>query len=223
MTSQELYYDFHLLLNKSNEQKSVNIEKGNFVRLYNREAQRWLSDYIEKNNISDNILTINDLIVRDYDLEEVGSNTEQTVYKIPENYFSLIHGDFYSIVDANKCKGIIYNQVAKPNDLNALKDDKFSTPSFHWERGLAKVSDNEIVVFKNNFDIISSFISYYKNISEIDIQGYERLDGKTSEDKNPQESDYICQMILDRVVLEVQRQQENQIGFQVSKERDRQY
>ena len=160
MTVQELYYDFHLLLNKSNEQKSINIEKGNFVRLYNRESQRWLSDFIEKNNNSDNYLTINELIVRDYELTEVSSDEDSSVYSIPTDYFSLIHGDFYSIVEFSDCKGIIYNNVFKPNDLNAAKEDKFTAPSFHWERGLAKISNDEVVVYKNKFSIINTFLSY---------------------------------------------------------------
>lgn len=223
MTTRELYYDFHLLLNKSNEQKTINIEEGNFVRLYNREALRWLSDFIENNNNSDNILTINELVVRDFELEEIENNLDSKVYNAPSDYFNLIHGDFYSIVEYKNCKSLIYNYVVKPDDTNTSKEDKFTRPSFYWERGLAKVTNNEIVVYKNDFEILRTHISYYKTPREIDIQGYQRLDGKMSTDINPDTSDYACQQILDRVVLEVQREFENQIGFQVSKERERKY
>ena len=82
MTAQELYYDFHLLLNKNNELKDINIEAPNFVRLYNREAERWLADYIKNNNNSDKFINLDYFIKSDHYLERVSSTPTQDIYKL---------------------------------------------------------------------------------------------------------------------------------------------
>lgn len=223
MTAQELYYDFHLLLNKNNELKDINIEAPNFVRLYNREAERWLADYIERNNSSDNNLILDYFLVPDYILTRTSSTSTQDIYSLPENCFSVIEGDFRSVVVGGGCTGVIYNTVSKSQQVNPLLANKFSAPSLSWERGLAKITNAGIIVYKNGFDITSTIISYYKIPEKIDLEGYTGFDGVLSSNIDPKYSDYIAQQILDKVVTEVQREFENSAGFQLSQQRERSF
>lgn len=223
MTVDELYYSFHLLLNKNAESKSINIAKENFVILYNRESLRWLSDFIEKNTKNDNLLSINELIVLGHELEAIENHTDAIVYKLPEDYFNLLPGDFKSIVKHNDCSGVIYNRVLKPNEINIVLQNSGLKPSFHWERGIGQVFDNKVKVFITDFKIQSTFISYFKIPDQIDMEGYITFENKDSENKNSNNSEYIQNQILDYVVTEVQRQFENKIGFELSKERQREF
>lgn len=223
MTAQELYYDFHLLLNKNNELKNINIEAANFVRLYNREAERWLADYIKNNNNSDKFLNLDFFIIADFNLERISSTLTEDIYKLPEDCFVIIEGDFRSEVSGQGCTGIVYNHIPKTQDVNSLLANKTTAPSLHWERGLAKLSQEGLIVFKNNFEILKTTVSYYKKVPKIDLEGYTDFSGNLSSNIDPGYSDYISQQILDRVITEVQREFENSVGFQLSQERQRSF
>lgn len=220
MTSLELYYEFSSLVNKNSERENINISKGNFVKLYNRERLKWLYDYIDKFNSSDNIQSISELFIKDYELSKNAINNNYVSYDVPKDLFSLIHGNNYSIVEKNDCKGIIYNYFRKPNDLNVSLKHKYTRPSFQWERGLGEITEKGIIVYFDDFLISKSYVSYYKEPTKIDIEGYIDVEGEYSKTINPTESQWIVERILDKTVTEVQREFENQIGFQVSKERE---
>jgi len=211
----ELYYEFSLLLNKNNQNKNVNIEKHNFVYLYNREALRWLNEYLNTNNNSDNVFIISELLVKDLELKRIENTNEYSVYEIPEDLAYLLPAESKSYV--GNC--ILYNYIKKPN-VNIYLEDKFTKPSLAWERGLGELVDRGIIIYKNNFEINKTVITYYRTPKKIDMQGYKHYDGKESSDINPDVSSYISSEIINRVVTEINREFEDQFGFQVSKERE---
>ena len=211
----ELYYEFSLLLNKNNQNKNVNIEKHNFVYLYNRESLRWLNDYITNNNNSDNVFIISELLVKDLELTRIENNKEYSVYETPLDLYTILPAESKSYV--GKC--ILYNYIKKPN-VNIYLEDKFTKPSLAWERGLGEIVDRGVIIYKDNFEIDKTVISYYKNPGKIDMQGYKHYDGRESEDINPDVSEYISGEIINRVVTEINREFEDQFGFQTSKERE---
>jgi hypothetical protein len=211
----ELYYEFSLLLNKNNQNKNVNIEKHNFVYLYNRESSRWLNDYITNNNNSDNVFIISELLVKDLELTRIENNKEYSVYEIPLDLYTILPAESKSYV--GKC--ILYNYIKKPN-VNIYLEDKFTKPSLAWERGLGELVDRGVIIYKDNFEIDKTVISYYKTPRKIDMQGYKHYDGRESEDIDPDVSEYISSEIINRVVTEINREFENQFGFQASKERE---
>lgn len=211
----ELYYEFSLLVNKNNQNKNVNIEKHNFVYLYNREALRWLNEYINVNSGSDNTFVISDLLVKDFEVDRIENTESYSVYKIPENLYYLLPAESKSYV--GKC--VLYNYIKKPN-VNIYLEDKFIKPSLAWERGLGELVEKGIIIYKDNFEINKTVISYYREPVKIDMKGYTHFDGTESQDVNPDVSDYISSEIINRVVTEVNREFENQLGFQISKERE---
>jgi hypothetical protein len=219
MLVNQAYYELNLLVNKSSERKNIQIGKDNFVLLFNRESQRWLAEFIEKNLNSDNILTIGELLVHEKKLEKLSTKTNHVHYKLPDDYFQLLAGNSYSKVKKDSCEGIVYNYFKKPNDLNIQIEDKFLQPSFEWERGLGEIFSEGISIYKTNFDIIDTYISYYKNVPEIDMEGYIKFDGSMSKDIHPQISDYLVGQILDRVAIEILREFNDQVGFQLGQTR----
>jgi hypothetical protein len=219
MTAEQLYYTLSLLVNKNNENAEIYIEKENFVLLYNREMPRWLSDYIEKNNSTDLLDNLEELVIREHHLLEVESTSDKTVYKLPEDYFSVIMGDFRSKTNC----GVIYNWLSKNNDINTALEDKTTRPSAAWERGLASIGGKHIVVYKSGFEITDTTISYYRKPREIDLLGYVTLDNKQSQNIDPDIDDYLCNQILDRVATEIKREWPNSSEFQLAQTRERGY
>lgn len=223
MTASELYYNFHILINQNNEQKNLNVEKANFVAMYNRESERFLSDYIERNNSSDNILYINGLINRDVTLQRRTADSNKVVYRTPADMFFMIHRSLISTVNTGSCTGIVYNHLFKPEEANARLEDAFTKPSFAWERGLAKLEQDQIVVYQDGFTIENTTMSYYRKPVKIDLEGYINFQGVKSSNIDPDTPDYISHQILDKMAKEYMGQIENQIGYQISSARERQY
>jgi hypothetical protein len=219
MSIKEAFYHFSLLLNKNSERKNINIEPENFVLLYNRESKRWLAEFIEKNNSSDNIHTIAELRVDNFKLTKNLTNSNFVSYNYPDDYFSILSGNSYSVVKKGNCVDKIYNYFKKPNDFNIQTEDKFTRPSFEWERGLGETYQNGITIFKTDFEILDTYISYYRQPLEIDSEGYIKIDGSNSKNINPDLSDYLVGQIIDRIVVEVNREFENQVAYQLSETR----
>jgi hypothetical protein len=219
MTSEKLYYTLSLLVNKNNENSEITIERENFVLLYNREALRWLADYIELNNSTDNIANVGKLVVKDKELVKTSSPDNRIVYSVPGDYFIPVHGDFRS---QTSC-GVIYNWVFKPNDVNTALEDKMTRPSVAWERGVASISEDAINVYRDGFDVVSTTMSYYRKPREIDLVGYINLEGESSINIDPDLNDYLCNQILDRVATEIKREWPSGSEFQIAQTRERGY
>jgi len=219
MSVKELYYQFQLLLNKNNEKQNINIDRGNFVILYNREAVRCLNAYVDKNNSTDDIFNVFEFVVSDKELQKNRTTDNYIEYEVPDDMFNLIAGKSYSVVTQGKCKGIVRNNFKKIGNSNINLEDSFTKPSFDWERGIGELDGTSIKIYKEDFNIEKSYISYYKTPDYIDIEGYKRIDGNDSTNIDPAYSDWFCGVVLDAVVKEVQREYQDQLGFQLSQDR----
>ena len=222
MTSAELYYQFHLLLNENANFKNVKISEGNFVILFNRSAEKWLLKVIEKWNNSDDIFNIQELLQFDKELkfDSISKNdkVEKYRYKLPSDFFSYI--DSHSFVSGNNCSIYLTNYLHKPKDIRAFINDDL--PSLDYEEGLCNITNDFLEVFAKDFTIDSTYLSYFKEIEKIDLEGYENLLGENSKTINPTLPKVYLEQILDMCVTEVQRGFKDQVGFQLSKEREMQ-
>ena len=72
----------------------------------------------------------------------------------------------------------------------------------------------------DNFEINKTLISYYRTPRKIDMQGYRHINGEESTDIHPDVTPYLSSEIINRVVTEINREFENQYGFQTSKDRE---
>jgi hypothetical protein len=215
MTLNDAYYEFSLLLNKNSERKDIQLDKLNYIVLYNRESLRWVSEFLERNNNSDNIFTLSQLLVNAKKLTKKQTNLDNEEYELPNDFFKLLAGNSYSNVKATKCneEGIVYNYFKKPNNWNIEIEDKFIRPSYAWERGLGEIYQNKIVIYKTDFDILNTFISYYKLPKKLNV--------KTPDYTEELElDDYTVGQINDRIVTEVYREFNNG-GYQLAATREK--
>ena len=212
MNIKDAHYEFSLLLNKNSERKDINIDLLNYIVLYNRESKRWLVEFIERNNSTDNILTLNEFLINKHKLDKLKTNVNSVEYSYPDDFFRILVGNSYSTVKNKSCTGIVYNYFKKPNDLNIQIEDKFTRPSIEWERGLGDLYKDKIVIYKTNFDIVDTFISYYKKPKTLDLNNPDLV-------SDLEMSDYLVSQINDRIVSEVYREFNNP-GFNLAKTRE---
>lgn len=219
MTSKELYYQFHLLLNENANFKNVKISEGNFVLIFNRCAERWLNTSIDLWMKDEDILNLQEFIQNDEKLDFYETVEKDSViqyrYKIPNDYFTFI--DSHSLVQKD-CSLYLTNYFVKPRDVRIYIADGF--PSLEYEEGLCNISNNFLIVYAKDFTISTTYLSYFKNPPKIDIEGYENLKGEKSKNIDSDISDVYLNQMLDMCVTEVQREFKDQFGFQVSKERE---
>lgn len=219
MNIKDAYYELSLLVNKNSERREINIDILNYLILFNRESKRWLSEFIEKNNNSDNILTIAELAVHDKKLVKKDSKDGNSYYDYPKDYFSILAGNSYSTVKGACGESKVWNYFKKPNNRNIQLEDKFIQPSYQWERGLGELYSDNIVVYTTDFSLIDTYISYYKQPPYFNPKEFT---GDSSNPKYNQEidlSDYLIGQINDRIATEVQREFLSQ-GYQVAKTRE---
>lgn len=215
MTSQELYYEFHLVFNKNASYQNVHVSKGNFVILFNRELLNWLNDYIDKNGSIRRIHGIQGLITVDEKLVYVGQSEKSVAYKLPNTFFDFI--DCSADVRSGSCTAHINNFLDNPKEAaHFIANYK---PSFKFEEGLCNIANEKVFVYKGDFEINQAYLSYYQKPKKIDIEGYERIDGTQSTNINSDLDEMYQSEVINRVVLEVMRQFENGNGFKLSQDR----
>lgn len=217
MTALELYYEFQLLLNKNASNVNINIEKENFVWLYNREARKWLAEYITKYSSNNSSQGIEGLLAVNKPLTIADTFTEYNRYYLPEDFFDFV--DSYSTALKDKCEGTVSNFLVKPKELRSNIDNSFSSPSFEYEESICNISEDKFLVYKREYEIKDTYLSYYKKVKPIDIEGYQKLDESWSTNKNDDLDEDLQSQIIDRVILEVMRQFENANGYKLSVDR----
>jgi hypothetical protein len=216
MTSEQLYLEFKILLNKNGRFTNVDYPKSNFVVLFNREQERWYSQTISKKKDSDDITDIQNLLVKK-ELEFSGASSNYNSYDLPSDWFQYALFQAYA---TNGCTKLINaRRVNKIKNLNEILTNEYSSPSFEWEETIYVINDNKVDVYFSDFSISSVIMYYYKKLTPIDLEGYITIEDKSSKTINSDLDDIYLRQILDRVVLEVQREVENQAGHQYSKER----
>ncbi len=217
MTSKELYYQFHLLLNRNAKFENVKVPIGNFVSLYNREKDRWLSAKIDTYNNSDDIIDLQSQYVNKHLLKQISKNSNYYEYQLPEDFFS--YSTSFSEASLGVCEGVVYNYIFKNKDKNNFLGDYIKEPSFEYEESLCNISEDKLIVYYKDYEIKQSYLSYYKRIEDIDIEGYVKINQELSIDKDQELDSFYQNQILDLVVTEVMREF-GDTKFQLAKERE---
>jgi hypothetical protein len=215
MSSEELYYEFSLILNKNYSQKNVNYDRGNFVKIYNRELLLWLNDFISKSNPTSDIQGIQGLATINEKLELENKNSQYYSYILPSKFHDFI--DCYSLCEKDGCEIRIPNEIEKPKLVQSALINY--SPSFEFEEGLCNIAAEKVIIYLGDFKINGAYLSYYNTPQQIDLEGYERIDGSMSVTIDS-DLDEVCQhQVINRTVTEVMRQFENGNGFNMSSTR----
>jgi hypothetical protein len=218
MKAQEIYKRFLLKLNKNDSHEGVNILPSHFILLFNTEAVRWLKEKLDSDD--DSLTDVSyDLLVTDVEFSAATAKklTDSIEIKLPDDFYR--HASSYSIVAQGKCAGKIFHFEKKPAGYTNIIADDYSKASYDYEEAPFIVAKKSMKIFFDDFEIKKVFLSYFKMPEAIDMAGYEKIDGSASSDVDCDLSPDNIDEILNRLVVEANRQFENADGFQFSKER----
>lgn len=215
-TSELTYFKFLQKINKNNTQYNTECDRPRFVLLINEAKHVWAKSSIKGDKGSVLIEHVQDL-VKDVVLTSPTPKEEYTEFDFKEEYYETIGG--FCQAKKGKCKQIIRLREVKNQDKQLLYFDSSNQPSFEYEWSYYTIQDNKIRIYKKDFNVLSATIEFYQLIPEFDIEGYTKIDGSSSTNIPFQLSDDHVDEIINVAALDFQRINENQLGFQVSKER----
>lgn len=216
MTSEKLYTEFKILLNKNGRFTNVDYPKSNFVILFNREQYRWYNQSLDKNKGNDAIINF-EYLITSKPLEFSDKTNIYYSYTLPDDWYRYA---LFQVYATNGCTKLINARpISNIKNLNEILTNEYSSPSFEWEETVFFINGGKVNVYYSGFEIDSVVMYYYKNLVDIDLDGYITIENKSSKNVDSTLEDEHLRQILDRVVLEVQREVENQAGYQYAKER----
>jgi hypothetical protein len=210
--AEQLYYETKLAVNDLST--DLQLTKANFVFLYNKQAEKWLKEKIEIGKKNNKINDAQFWLVDKANLTQHRKTQDTVEYNLPEAYFEFV--DSFSLAKNQTCSTEMYNYLIKPSNKGLLFDSVFDKPSFEWEEGLCYLTSNKLAVYYTDFELVKSYLSYYKKMDTLDLEGYTRFDGSPSHVKNVTYQKHIADEICDLVVREVHGMYRNQNGFQIS-------
>lgn len=218
MTSAEAYKELLLKVNKNDTNADIDISKGEFVLLYNRQKDIWLSEKIDTKQFIDDIQDLESIQVKHKSLTKIATKESYVTFELPANYFSYISS--YSKVSQQQCGGITLRHYPfKPKNENTLLENTNFEPDLEFEQTIVDLSEGKLFVYRKDFEIDKTFLNYYRTVGAIDIEGYRKLDGSFSINIDPDLPDKYTDEILNRCAKEIIRRYENPDGFALADER----
>lgn len=218
-TGLEAYKNFQLKLNKLDSGDNFDISKGEFVIIFNEQQVVWYQNRFRKKSSSFDINDVQAFVETDVKLTKVSTkNSRYTEFSIPTNYLDYIRS--YSICDKGICKArIVRNFQVKLTAADIIVMDDDNSPSFEYQETPLTIAGDKLQVYKSDFTIVNTFLTYYRYPADIDIAGYKHISGKDSTNIDPELRDDYVNEIINLCVLDVQRSTENGEGFQLSNNR----
>lgn len=218
MLAIEAYKRFLLKINKNDTNSDIDINKGEFVLLYNEQKDKWLKEKLASKQFDDGIEDLSEVQVKHFPLTQFQATEGYTTFNLPTDYFSYISS--YSRCSNNDCKGVIVRHfLMKSRNENMLLENANTEPSLEFEETVVDLSGNKLFVYQKDFTVDTTNLNYYKEVGAIDIAGYRKVDGTTSTDVHPDVSDATVDEILNRCAIEVIRRYESPEGFQLAQHR----
>jgi len=217
MSPNNIYIKFLQKVNKNYTNDNISVDKGRFILLYNEAQNKFIEWVLEKRN-EDDIRDIQNLVVTDKKLDINSAGDINDSFKLPKNYFSFINVNVKAT--KNKCKNTNINSFeVKGENLNELLNDFNNKPSFLFRETFYTFGNNNIIIYKDDFDISKVFMSYYRYPQSIDINGYIKIDGSTSTDVDSEFDDRITDRIISLCAKDFNSNNDNLERYQVDKDR----
>lgn len=208
MTPQEIYELFLTKINKNDTRANVKVDKGHFVLLFNQEKRAWLKDTLERTSPTLNSEQLEDLLVLDKKLRVEDRSKMKDDFFLPTDFFKS--NTAYSFTSKGKCtESPMVVWIIKPKDKDVYLQNEHLKPSFEYQETFGIVNSGKISIYKNDFNINEAFLTYYREPVDLDIEGYQKLDGSLSENVSLDLIKISIEQIIDRTVAEVLRIYEN--------------
>jgi len=219
MKANEIYKRFLLKINKNDTNEGINILPSLFVLMFNSEAQRWIGQKIDGNGDNIGLDNLDVLLETDIELVKGNKKDDWVEFKIPEDKDIHRHSHSFAFVKKGNCQTTIFYFEKKSLGLTATLADDFNKAQFDFEEAPFIITKGNIKAYVDGFEITKFLTSFYRFPKSIDIAGYTKIDGSSSEDIDCELHSSLIEEIINRLVLEVIRQYKDGESFQYSKDR----
>lgn len=194
MKIEEVYLRFVDIVNRNLTNNNVNVDKIRFIFLFNSAAIKYLSWVLEKRN-EDDIRQVAPFLILDSELKASDKQFQFNKYELPKDYFDLANVSVFA-TKGNCINQKLFTFEAKSENTEELLSDENNKPSFEYRETFYLTSSNNLIVYKDNFDIDSVVLAYYRYPKKVDIEGYFKENGSASVSIDPEFSDRAIEKIL---------------------------
>jgi len=194
MTTEALYYQTKLQANRLGIGVGVNLEPAIWVSLYNAAQSIWFDQALQTKSSSVLRDQLNTLLVQDKEIKPVQIDERVYRFNLASNLYQLTD----VLVNASKkdCKRSFPAEPVSPQWVNTNWTNPLAQPSFDWEETGYLQSKDQLLVYYTDFKVNSVLLSYYESPVNVDLPGYEHLDGHLSKTINSSLPDKLQQEIL---------------------------
>lgn len=214
MKVEEIYLKFQIELDSTFETYKIAVDRGRFCYFYNKSTLKFIENIIDR-GMNDEIRYLEKVLVKDFKIPKNTSSKTADYFELPKNYFEL--SSVYAEASYKNCKNkIITLSEIKDANSSTILDDEFNKPSFFYRQSPFIISENNLVVFKDDFIVDDVYLSYYKYPIKIELVNPENpeSDFKTIE---VEFDDKVINRIVSLMVSEVKITNSDQT-FQINKQ-----
>lgn len=217
MKIEEAYIRFVDIVNRNLTNNNVNVDKIRFIFLFNSASIKYLSWILEKRN-EDDIRQIAPFLVLDSGLSVLEKQTQFDKFSLPKDYFDLANVSVFA-TKGNCINQKLFTFEAKSENTEELLSDENNKPSFEYRETFYLTASKSLIIYKDNFDIESAVLAYYRYPKKVDIDGYFKEDGKGSVSVDPEFDDRAIEKILLIMAKDFTATNGDANGFQINSAR----
>lgn len=213
MTAQDAYDRYLIKLNDNFETSKISSDRLRFVINFN-EAQNKMVEYtLEKRN-SDDIRYIQQIKVPKKELDVSKKEDKFTSFKLPEDYLDFI--DISAFCSKGKCKNkLVYLFEIKGENETEILRDEYNKASFKYREAPFEISNNEVVLYKKDFEYNKANIKYYRYPLQLSLEDMDNPESQFS-DVKPEFDDKFTDRIISLAVSNAEANSESK-KFQLDK------
>lgn len=194
MNFEESYQKYLILAEANGTTDKLSTNKGRYAVKYNIAQNKVIEWLIESNSTDENRYL--QALKEPYEqLSQSGTKIDYTSFIIPESYFDFI--DLKVFGSSGNCSNQLFrSREVKGANVSNLLVDVNSQPSFKFRETFYTIFKDEIQVFKKDFEVSSTEMSYYRYPIQVEL---ENPDNPESQFKNIQHD--FDDKLINRIIL----------------------
>lgn len=202
MLVEQAYERFQLELDESFENSKIAVDRGRFVYYYNKSADKIIQNIIDKGN-NDEIRYLQKILIEDYKIQRTKNTETADYFKLPTNYFEF--SSAYSKATNKDCQTPqkIYLKEIKNADKSEILDDEDSKPDFKFRQSVFTFSEDNLLIYKNNFTNKELFLSYYRYPNRIRLLDPNNPESNFDENHPIEFDDKLVDRIISMAISEL--------------------
>lgn len=211
------YLLFTELVNRSATNNNTSVDLPRFVSLFNWNQIKYVEWLLEKRN-EDDVRDVSKLLIPQKELKLKRTKGTYSAFSLPKDYFNFAN----LFIEAKKSKCIASDFLlfeARADDVHELLGDSNNEPSFEDRETFYHFIEDSVMIYKKDFEIQKSFMTYYRYPRAVDIEGYIKADDSQSVSIDPEFDDKVVQKILLAMSKEFSAINNDQTSYAINKDR----